>query len=77
MGQLRQRSYLICSPSRYAGRVMAIFYAAIPVGSALGYVIGGLVGISSRLALGILPRYAARIVAWFVVLLATRSTRRC
>jgi MFS family permease len=26
------------------GRVMAIFYAAIPVGSALGYVIGGLVG---------------------------------
>jgi MFS transporter, Spinster family, sphingosine-1-phosphate transporter len=26
------------------GRVMAVFYAAIPVGSALGYVIGGLVG---------------------------------
>ena len=26
------------------GRVMSIFYAAIPVGSALGYVIGGLVG---------------------------------
>ncbi|PYJ28073.1 MAG: MFS transporter [Verrucomicrobia bacterium] len=26
------------------GRMMAIFYAAIPVGSALGYVIGGLVG---------------------------------
>jgi MFS family permease len=26
------------------GRIMAIFYAAIPVGSALGYVIGGLVG---------------------------------
>jgi MFS transporter, Spinster family, sphingosine-1-phosphate transporter len=26
------------------GRVMAIFYAAIPVGSALGYVIGGLIG---------------------------------
>src|SRR5256886_2518720 len=25
------------------GRVMAIFYAAIPVGSALGYVIGGLI----------------------------------
>ena len=28
------------------GRIMAIFYAAIPVGSALGYVIGGLVGSS-------------------------------
>jgi len=26
------------------GRVMAVFYTAIPVGSALGYVIGGLVG---------------------------------
>jgi MFS family permease len=26
------------------GRVMAIFYAAIPVGSALGYVIGGVIG---------------------------------
>src|ERR1051326_339416 len=26
------------------GRIMAIFYAAFPVGSALGYVIGGLVG---------------------------------
>jgi MFS transporter, Spinster family, sphingosine-1-phosphate transporter len=28
------------------GRIMAIFYTAIPVGSALGYVIGGLVGAS-------------------------------
>jgi MFS family permease len=26
------------------GRIMAIFYAAIPVGSALGFVIGGLIG---------------------------------
>src|SRR5256884_5837494 len=31
-------------PIEARGRVMAIFYAAIPVGSALGYVIGGLVG---------------------------------
>ena len=31
-------------PIETRGRVMAIFYAAIPVGSALGYVIGGLVG---------------------------------
>jgi len=30
-------------PIETRGRVMAIFYAAIPVGSALGYVIGGLV----------------------------------
>jgi len=31
-------------PIETRGRKMAIFYAAIPVGSALGYVIGGLVG---------------------------------
>ena len=31
-------------PVETRGRIMAIFYAAIPVGSALGYVIGGLVG---------------------------------
>ena len=31
-------------PIDMRGRTMAIFYAAIPVGSALGYVIGGLVG---------------------------------
>src|SRR6202166_2218195 len=30
-------------PVRQRGRVMAIFFCAIPVGSALGYVIGGLV----------------------------------
>ena len=31
-------------PIERRGRIMAIFCAAIPVGSALGYVIGGLVG---------------------------------
>src|SRR5438876_1405063 len=31
-------------PIEKRGRIMAIFYAAIPVGSALGYVIGGLIG---------------------------------
>src|SRR6266513_462384 len=31
-------------PIEIRGRVMAIFYTAIPVGSALGYVIGGVVG---------------------------------
>ena len=32
-------------PIDIRGRVMAIFYTAIPVGSALGYVIGGVVGV--------------------------------
>lgn len=31
-------------PIEIRGRVMAVFYTAIPVGSALGYVIGGVVG---------------------------------
>src|SRR2546421_7635705 len=31
-------------PIETRGRTMAIFYAAIPVGSALGYVLGGLIG---------------------------------
>jgi MFS family permease len=31
-------------PIQTRGRIMAIFYTAIPVGSALGYVIGGLIG---------------------------------
>src|SRR5882757_6642182 len=31
-------------PIETRGRMMAVFYTAIPVGSALGYVIGGLVG---------------------------------
>jgi MFS family permease len=31
-------------PIETRGRIMAIFYTAIPVGSALGYVVGGLIG---------------------------------
>src|SRR5881296_4560447 len=31
-------------PIETRGRIMAVFYSAIPVGSALGYVIGGLMG---------------------------------
>ncbi len=32
-------------PRRYRGRVFSIFFAAIPVGTALGYVIGGLLDV--------------------------------
>ncbi len=32
-------------PARQRGRVMAIFFCAIPVGSALGYVVGGLIDV--------------------------------
>jgi MFS transporter, Spinster family, sphingosine-1-phosphate transporter len=45
---------LICDyyPRENRGRVLALFYMAIPVGSALGYVFGGLVAHSSIGALG-------------------------
>jgi predicted MFS family arabinose efflux permease len=33
-----------CYPPERRSRVLGVFYAAIPVGSALGYVVGGLVG---------------------------------
>src|SRR6185503_5568043 len=32
------------TPPESKGRALAIFYLAIPVGSALGYVVGGLIG---------------------------------
>jgi MFS family permease len=33
-----------CHPPDQRARVMGIFYAAIPVGSALGYIVGGVIG---------------------------------
>jgi MFS transporter, Spinster family, sphingosine-1-phosphate transporter len=33
-----------CYPADQRARVMGIFYAAIPVGSALGYIVGGVIG---------------------------------
>ncbi|HMV66694.1 MAG TPA: MFS transporter [Myxococcota bacterium] len=34
-----------CYPADQRNRVLTVFYVAIPVGSALGYVVGGLVGV--------------------------------
>src|SRR6185369_10466696 len=33
-----------CYPAERRARVLGIFYAAIPVGSALGFIVGGVVG---------------------------------
>jgi MFS transporter, Spinster family, sphingosine-1-phosphate transporter len=33
-----------CYPAERRGRVLGIFYAAIPVGTALGYILGGIIG---------------------------------
>jgi MFS family permease len=43
MVQQRRRCSLIIFPIQVRGRIMAIFCCAIPVGSALGYVLGGLI----------------------------------
>jgi MFS family permease len=33
-----------CYPAERRARVLGVFYAAIPIGSALGYIVGGLIG---------------------------------
>ena len=46
-------------PPERRGRVFAIFYLAIPVGSAVGYLLGGAARVALRLARGVLRRRAA------------------
>ena len=73
----RPRSCPTFSQSKSRGRIMAIFCAAIPVGSALGYVIGGLIGAHLGLALGILSAVAPPgLLLGLAVFLATRPARR-
>src|SRR4029453_6777662 len=64
-------------PIERRGRIMAIFYTAIPVGSALGYVIGGLVGAHLGGAPAFLSRHAAGFAIGSALFLAARSARRC
>ena len=77
-------------PVQVRGQVLAWFYMAIPVGSALGYVLGGWVASSGlgewgasalgtrpgKLAMGLLPRRAAGNRARIVELLHARSAAR-
>jgi MFS transporter, Spinster family, sphingosine-1-phosphate transporter len=57
-------------PERVRGRVFAIFYAAIPVGSALGYILGGLVdrryGWRAAFFIAGLPGLLFAVLAWFL-----------
>lgn len=57
-------------PKHQRGRVFSIFYAAIPFGSALGYIVGGLVdedfGWRAAFLVAGLPGLAVAILAWFL-----------
>ena len=68
-------------PERMRGRVMGIFYLAIPVGSALGYLIGGVLGIEVWLAFSVLRRSCAGRAAGVLVAVHSRAAagqfRRC
>jgi MFS family permease len=53
---------------RRRGRMLAYFYLAIPVGSALGYVLGGLVSSNHEAVLGVLSLGHLDVPGWRVAL---------
>lgn len=64
-----------CYPSEQRARVMSIFYAAIPVGSALGYIVGGVVGASHGWRAAFFVAGAPGAALAFVLLLLAEPRR--
>src|SRR5206468_6740653 len=64
-----------CYPAERRARVLGIFYAAIPVGSALGYVVGGLVGEHFGWRAAFFVAGAPGMVLAFVLLLLAEPRR--
>src|SRR2546425_7627834 len=64
-----------CYPPERRARVLGIFYAAIPVGSALGYVVGGLVGEHYGWRAAFFVAGAPGMVLAFVLLLLVEPRR--
>jgi len=64
-----------CYPPERRARVLGIFYAAIPVGSALGYVVGGLVGEHLGWRAAFFVAGAPGVVLAFVLLMLTEPRR--
>jgi len=64
-----------CYPPERRARVLGIFYAAIPVGSALGYVVGGLVGAALGWRAAFLLAGAPGMLLAFVLLLLVEPPR--
>jgi MFS family permease len=64
-----------CYPSERRARMLGIFYAAIPVGSALGYIVGGLVGASHGWRAAFFVAGAPGAALAFLLLLLTEPRR--
>ncbi|PYM23388.1 MAG: MFS transporter [Candidatus Rokuibacteriota bacterium] len=64
-----------CYPSERRARMLGIFYAAIPVGSALGYIVGGLVGASHGWRAAFFVAGAPGAALAFLLLLLTEPQR--
>jgi MFS transporter, Spinster family, sphingosine-1-phosphate transporter len=64
-----------CYPAERRARVLGIFYAAIPVGSALGYILGGVVGEAYGWRAAFFIAGAPGAALAFVLLLLTEPRR--
>jgi MFS transporter, Spinster family, sphingosine-1-phosphate transporter len=64
-----------CYPAERRARVLGVFYAAIPVGSALGYILGGVVGEAYGWRAAFFIAGAPGAVLAFVLLLLAEPTR--
>jgi MFS family permease len=64
-----------CYPAERRARVLGFFYAAIPIGSALGYIVGGLVGEAHGWRAAFFVAGAPGAVLAFLLLLLTEPTR--
>jgi MFS family permease len=64
-----------CYPAARRARVLGVFYAAIPVGSALGYILGGVIGEVFGWRAAFLAAGAPGAVLAFLLLLLAEPTR--
>ena len=64
-----------CYPAERRARVLGVFYAAIPIGSALGYIVGGLVGDAHGWRAAFFVAGAPGAVLAFLLLLLTEPPR--
>jgi len=64
-----------CYPAARRAAVLGIFYAAIPVGSALGYIVGGLVGEAYGWQAAFFVAGAPGVALAFLLLLLTEPAR--
>src|SRR3989441_3965241 len=64
-----------CYPAERRARMLGIFYAAIPIGTALGYIVGGVVGAAHRGRAALFVAGAPRAALAFLLLFLTGPER--